>query len=237
MAVWTLEGLMMLTGIFLVGPIGLALLLSWLLKRWILARRIVLGLFALYFLALGSLMAWRHAVPSVYPWHGMPVKWHRTLAELEGDSVHIIRGRMLKNSGQSAFYHGKPKWYEANIVGGHTLSLFSVEGVYKGQLKPGYVITVWEPYYRDRGIEGAYLVCHEMYLPMRKGQDYILFLDQDYRLLSAHMGKHIVHTRVPGNKDLTAKRLQVNPMPFDQLNLYIPLHLEVIEKFLLGPSQ
>lgn len=54
MDVWTLEGLMMLTGIFLVGPIGLSLLLSWLLKRLFLAKKIVLGLFALYFLALGS---------------------------------------------------------------------------------------------------------------------------------------------------------------------------------------
>jgi hypothetical protein len=51
------------------------------------------------------------------------------------------------------------------------------------------------------------------------------------------MDKHAVHARVPGDKDLTAKRLQVNPSPFDQLNLYIPLHLEVIESYMLNPAQ
>lgn len=219
--------------ILLAVPATMSIFASWALHRRPLLRRITLGIFCVYFLCLTGSLAWRHWVPTQIHQRGCWASWPNDLAELENDARYILSGRMLKTTGESLFFLQSPRWYQADIGHGHTLSLFQVGQVFKGTLPPDSVITVREPYYHDRDILRAYMVSLEMYLPMKRGGHYILFLDDDFRVIYAHLGKHVIHAW-PDHQDVSPRRMEIfsGLTPGSQeLDQYTRIHRQVQSKY------
>lgn len=204
---WEPELILKLVGLLLITPALLGLLFNWGLKPLPRIRTIAVGIVTLYFVAFGGFMAWRHMVPTPVHYFGLYVRWDGSLRELEAHSAYIVEVTALGQSRRELVTNEGHKWYQPDIAGGRTFTKARVEKVHSGDLSPGDIISVREHHYFARGIEGKYLFTWEFYLPMRKGQRYVLFLNEEMSPLSLHMGKYVVHSIRPS--ELTPQALEL----------------------------
>ena len=109
--------------------------------------------------------------------------------ELKGMSDYIVVAtpRKVKNSPEHV--------EEIGLVAGCTYTDLNVEQVIKGDLEPGSVLPIMEDYYTTDW--GKYLYPTNGYVPMKKGQKYLLFLKYDdavneYRVFDLNYSKFVV---------------------------------------------
>lgn len=158
-----------------------------------------------------------------------------TLEGLEKRAPNIIKARPIDNSGAV--------FYMLDDTPDSTLREMEIIDVFQGDLKPGEIIKIMEPYC----IVGRTLYVRRNYLPSKQNQEYIFFLsDASVRFnperknaeaaIGAFLPAHGERSRYPITSD---GRMKANDYSREELSLgkgntdlYMRLYQEVIDAYM-----
>ena len=163
------------------------------------------------------------------------VFFERTLEGLEERAYSIVRGILADDA--RTIYTTRNRTSPDPL---HTLVTFTVSEVFKGDIEPGAVVRIIEPYF----ISGGILYTVHNYMPSRANQEYIFFLGNMTTDLSpeesrgAHFVVHLERGRylVPSNPYRAARSFTRRELSLGDYctELYYTLYEDVLDAFVRG---